>query len=63
MAAGDFGRMVLAQRPQWSEVKEITDCFEALSYRKLTPGQRKKVLARLATSLRRLSLRRSSTRG
>jgi hypothetical protein len=57
MAAGDFGRMVLAQRPQWSEVREVTACFEALSYRELSPEQRRKVLARLAGLVRRLSLR------
>jgi hypothetical protein len=57
MAAGDFGRMVLAQRPQWREVGEVTACFEALSYRKLSPEQRKKMLARLAVLVRRLPLR------
>ena len=48
MGAGDFGRMVLGEQPQWTEVKDITDCFEALSYRNLSPAQRTKALAHLA---------------
>lgn len=60
MAAGDFGRMVLAQRPQWSEVEEITTCFEALSYRRLSAVQRKQVLTRLRLALRRF-LRQSAS--
>jgi len=47
MAPGDYARWVLAQQPQWQFVKEITDCFEMLSYRKLSAQQRRQLLLRL----------------
>jgi transglutaminase-like putative cysteine protease len=61
MAAGDFGRMVLAQRPQWSEVGEVTACFEALSYRRLNAAEKKQVLAKLRLALRRFLRQQSAT--
>lgn len=57
MAPGDFARRVLAERPQWREVREITECFEALSYRRLTALQKKHLLARLKRMLRKFSRR------
>ena len=47
MASGDYARWVLTQRPHWRQVQEITDCFETLSYRKLSPQQRRILLRRM----------------
>jgi hypothetical protein len=47
MAPGDYARWVLAQQPQWHFVREITDCFEMLSYRQLSAQQRRQLVQRL----------------
>ncbi len=46
MAPGEYARWLLAQQPQWLFVQEITDCFEMLSYRKLSVQQRRQLLMR-----------------
>jgi transglutaminase-like putative cysteine protease len=56
MAPGDYARWVLAQQPQWRFVREITDCFEMLSYRKLSLQQRRQLLLRLKRSIGRINL-------
>lgn len=60
MAPGDFARSVLAERPQWTDVRDITECFEALSYRKLTVAQKRRVLSRLKRMIGKFSRRRWS---
>ena len=47
MGASDYCRWVLQQQPQWSAVREITACYEALSYRKLSEKQRQQLLLKL----------------
>ncbi len=47
MAPGDYAQWVLRQQPQWRVVQEITACFEALNYRRLTPTQREQLLKQL----------------
>lgn len=47
MAPGDYARWILRQHPQWNAVKEIAICFEALSYRRLSPLQREQLLRKL----------------
>ncbi|HET8711253.1 MAG TPA: DUF3488 and transglutaminase-like domain-containing protein [Spongiibacteraceae bacterium] len=47
MAPGEYARWVLRQQPQWSVVRETTQCFEALCYRRLTTQQREQLLQRL----------------
>lgn len=47
MAPGEYARWVLRQQPQWRVVEEITACFEALSYRRLSAAQREQLLRKL----------------
>jgi len=47
MGATDYCRWVLQQQPQWSAVREITACYEALSYCKLSERQRRQLLEKL----------------
>ena len=51
MAPGDYARWVLSQQPQWRFVQEITDCFETLSYRKLSAQQHRQMLRRFKKSI------------
>lgn len=52
MAAGDYGRWLLKNNPQYGVVKEITACFEALNYRRLSPLQREQLLRKLKRLVR-----------
>jgi len=52
MAAGEYGRWLLEQNPQWRAVQEVTLCFEALSYRQLSSSQREQLLRRLKRLVR-----------
>ena len=52
MAPGDYCRWLLRENPQWRIVQEITGCFEALCYRRLTPIQREQLLKRLKRLVR-----------
>lgn len=52
MTAGDYGRWLLRENPQWRVAQEITTCFEALSYRRLSSTQRKQLLIRLKRLVR-----------
>ena len=52
MAPGDYARWVLRQQPQWRVVPEITACFEALSYRKISSPQREQLLMKLKRLVR-----------
>ena len=49
-----YARWLLAQQPQWQAINDITDCFEALSYRPLQARQRQLLLARMRRLLRDL---------
>lgn len=51
MAPRDYARWVLAQQPRWRAVAEVTDVFEALSYRPLQPAQRRLLLKTMARAL------------
>lgn len=53
MAPGEYGRWILQQQPQWRVVGEITACFEALQYRRLSKPQRQQLLLRLRSLLRK----------
>lgn len=52
MAAGDYGRWVLRENPQWKIVQEITVCFETLCYRQLSLSQREQLLRKLKRLVR-----------
>ena len=52
MAPGDYAHWVLRQQPQWRVVQEITACFEALSYRRLSFAQREQLLKKLKRLVR-----------
>lgn len=52
MAPGDYSRWLLQQRPQWLIVRDITACFEALHYRRLSPAQREQLLKKLKRLVR-----------
>ncbi|HEY3699324.1 MAG TPA: DUF3488 and DUF4129 domain-containing transglutaminase family protein [Spongiibacteraceae bacterium] len=52
MAAGDYSRWLLQQQPQWLVAREITACFEALHYRRLSPAQREQLLKELKRLVR-----------
>jgi transglutaminase-like putative cysteine protease len=52
MAPGAYARWVLSQQPQWRTVKEITACFEALNYRRLSAPQRQQLLKKLKRLIR-----------
>lgn len=47
MAPGEYCRWLLRQRPGWELVREITECFERLSYARLSAVERQQLLARL----------------
>ena len=52
MAPGEYASWVVAQQPGWQQVVEATRCFEALSYRALTPVQQRVLLKRLRRLVR-----------
>lgn len=52
MAAGEYSRWLLRENPQWRVVEEVTACFEALSYRRLSSSQREQLLKRLKRLVR-----------
>lgn len=62
MAPGDYARWVLRQQPQWRVVQEITACFEALNYRRLSSEQREQILKNLKRLVRDFSLEESRYR-
>jgi transglutaminase-like putative cysteine protease len=47
MGPGEYGRWLVRQKPQWRAVGDITGCFEALQYRRLSKPQRQQLLQRL----------------
>lgn len=55
MAAGEYGRWLLKINPQWRAVEEITACFDALSYRRLSPVQHEQLLRKLKRLVRSLN--------
>ena len=52
MAPGDYARWVLRQQPQWRLVDDVTACFEALSYRRLSAAQRDALLKKMRRLVR-----------
>ena len=53
MGVRDYCHWILQQQPQWEHMQEITACYEALSYRKLSESQRRQLRKKLRRIIRR----------